>query len=101
MAGEGQYATTGGTVSFMNDYAEVANRLPRPVTEGGAIWIKSPKTTESQVMRETSIRPDTLISLLRDVKAENHPAYDGIDLARDDELETLYAFGREIGRAHV
>jgi hypothetical protein len=86
--GEGQYATVGGTVSFNNDVSKIAKRLPRPLSENGGVWLRSSKTSNSQVVRETLIRPNELRDLILDVTSSDHPAFRGVELATEviDEL---------------
>ena len=48
----GQYASCGGTVSFVNDVLGIARRLPRPLSENGGAWIRNSKTTNSQLTSE-------------------------------------------------
>jgi hypothetical protein len=88
--GEGQYATVGGTVSFNNDVAKIAKRLPRPLSENGGVWLRSSRTTSSQVTRETLIRPNELRDLISEVISSGHPAFRGVELATEviDDLNS-------------
>jgi len=81
--GEGQYASTGGTVSFANDSLKVAQRLPRPVNQNGAVWVRGKKTTAGQIVSEVMVRPDQMRKFLADVIGTKHPAFLGIDLDED------------------
>jgi hypothetical protein len=78
--GEGQYATTGGTVSFLNDSLKVAKRLPRPLEENGGVWVRGKTTTNGQVVSEVRLRPDQMREYLADVIMKKHPAWQGIEL---------------------
>jgi len=85
--GEGQFATMGGTVSFVNDSLKIARRLPRPLDENGAIWIRSTRTTASQIVVETSVRPDLIRDTLSQCIANHHPAFPLVELAEDNLAE--------------
>ena len=78
--GEGQYATIGGTVSFVNDSLKIAQRLPRPLVENGGVWVRGKTTTNGQVVSEVMVRPDQMRVYLADVIMKKHPAYQGIEL---------------------
>jgi len=80
---EGQLATIGGSVNFVNDSLKVARRLPRPLEENGAVWIRSSKTKESQIVTEAKVRPDLLRVTVSDCIATNHPAFPHIQLDED------------------
>ena len=82
--GEGQYATTGGSVSFFNDSMRIAKRLPRPKLECGGVWIRNSKTTSSQITSETKVQPDKIRRVLAECIANKHPAFPGIELAEDN-----------------
>lgn len=78
--GEGQYATVGGTVNFVNDSLKVARRLPRPIEENGGVWIRSSRTTQTQIISEIMVRPDLIRDTVSDCIASNHPAFSQIQL---------------------
>lgn len=78
--GEGQYASIGGTVSFVNDSLKVAKRLPRPLVENGGVWVRGKSTTNGQVVSEVLVRPDEMRRFLAEVIEEKHPAFQGIEV---------------------
>ena len=81
--GEGQFATVGGTVSFVNDSLKVARRLPRPIDESGGVWIRGSRTTNAQILNEAMVRPDVMRDTISDCIATRHRAFQGIKLDED------------------
>jgi len=80
LPGEGQYASTGGSISFVNEPLRVALRLPRPLRENGSVWVRNTKTSNSQVTTEVEIRPTLMKSVLVEVIEQQHPAFPGLEL---------------------
>ena len=75
LPGEGQFASTGGTVNFVNDSLKVAARLPRPVHQSGLVYIRSSTTSNSQVTREASVDPNEMRRVLSECIQDDHPAF--------------------------
>ena len=80
LPGEGQYASRGGSISFINEPLKVALRLPRPLSENGNVWVRNTKTSNSQVTTEAEIRPTKIKRLLAEVFEQKHPAFPGMEL---------------------
>ena len=82
--GEGQYASTGGSVNFANDSLKVVSRLPRPLESCGGVWVRSSRTSAAQITVDTCIEPDYLRSVLTECLTGKHPAFDGIDFSEEN-----------------
>jgi hypothetical protein len=78
--GEGQYATIGGSVSYVNDCLTMARRLPRPLEKNGAVWLRNSRTTNSQVINDIMLRPDMMRDTVADCIATKSPSFSRIQL---------------------
>jgi len=82
--GDGQFASTGGTVNFVNDSIKVVKRLPRPLDECGGVWVRGSQTAVAQIVVETKVEPDYLRSVLAECVRDKHPAFEGIGVSEEN-----------------
>jgi hypothetical protein len=80
LVGEGQLATIGSSVTYINDCVSVTRRLPRKLSDAEVLFVRQEAKTSAQITSLTKIRPQLLRTLLVELLREGHPAYQGIEI---------------------
>jgi len=86
--GEGQSATTGGSINFHNDTQHVASKLPRHPQECDLIAVSMPSTLAAKVSRVVNVRPKLVMDVLRSVAHDFAWKESNIDEVRSDALRS-------------
>ena len=86
LPGEGQSATTGGSINFHNDTQHVASKLPRHPQECDLIAVSMPSTLAAKVSRVVNVRPKLVMDVLRSVAHDFAWKQSNIDEVRLDAL---------------
>lgn len=85
---EGQYATTGSSISYMNDSLSVAQKLPRLPSAADTVYVTTGGGKTGLQQRHCAIRPEKLRQLLRSLIEQSTFAWRSVEVD-DAVLEML------------